>query len=291
MQKKIMKKIVILGISAMMGMIPVQSKEYGLKGAIEQQQSILEESIFQDKNKEEAQNVDMKTRVYVEMYDDKGTEYMEWVPLQLDVAWLLDNKPDKILAAFRWTDSEGTQWAVTYNKTNFWLTKFPPAGYPFKLNAGYRLDGTLYATCRKRYIGREKSWHEGVRREYDTEGNVIKEVDKDEPFRGYSWEQLKHFLEVECNLDILANDTMYDRPLVTIERRVFYDSDYWTDEYGMEKEVNRETGRGVWEVSWISYEHRGHMQLHIDGVDGDILRYEPIRKGYADDDGNIVELD
>lgn len=283
MQKKIMKKIVILGISAMMGMIPVQSKEYGLKGAIEQQQSILEESIFQDKNKEEEQNMDMKTRVYVEMYDDKGTEYMEWVPLQLDVAWLLDNKPDKILAAFRWTDSEGAQWAVTYNKTNFWLTKFSPAGYPFKLNAGYRLDGTLYATCRKRYIGRQKSWHEGVRREYDTEGNVIKEVDKDEPFRGYSWEQLKHFLEVECNLDILANDTMYDRPLVTIERRVFYDSDYWTDEYGMEKEVNRETGRGVWEVRWISYEHRGHMQLHIDGVDGDILRYEPIRKGYADD--------
>ena len=56
-------------------------------------ESVLEESIFQDKNKEEAQNVDMKTRVYVEMYDDKGTEYMEWVPLQLDVAWLLDNKP------------------------------------------------------------------------------------------------------------------------------------------------------------------------------------------------------
>ena len=52
MQKKIMKKIVILGISAMMGMIPVQSKEYGLKGAIEQHQSILEESIFQDKNKD-----------------------------------------------------------------------------------------------------------------------------------------------------------------------------------------------------------------------------------------------
>ena len=57
-----MKKIVILGISAMMGMIPVQSKEYGLKGAIEQQQSILEESIFQDKNKEEEQNMDKKTK-------------------------------------------------------------------------------------------------------------------------------------------------------------------------------------------------------------------------------------
>ena len=50
----------------------------------------------------------------------------------------------------------------------------------------------------------------GVWREYDIEGNLIKETDMDKPYRMYSWQNILLFIK-EHNIDLYDEQTFVDR--------------------------------------------------------------------------------
>ena len=50
----------------------------------------------------------------------------------------------------------------------------------------------------------------GVWREYDIEGNLIKETDMDKPYRKYSWQNILLFIK-EHNIDLYDEQTFVDR--------------------------------------------------------------------------------
>ena len=55
-----------------------------------------------------------------------------------------------------------------------------------------------------------KEFNCGIWREYDIEGNLIKETDMDKPYRMYSWQNILLFIK-EHNIDLYDEQTFVDR--------------------------------------------------------------------------------
>ena len=73
----------------------------------------------------------------------------------------------------------------------------------------------------------------GVWREYDIEGNLIKETDMDKPYKKYSWQNILLFIK-EHNIDLYGEQTSLDRYVDELNVPYWYIS--WRDK---EKKVFR----------------------------------------------------
>ena len=73
----------------------------------------------------------------------------------------------------------------------------------------------------------------GIWREYDIEGNLIKETDMDRPYRKYSWQNILLFIK-EHNIDLYDEQTFVDRYVDELNVPYWYIS--WRDK---EKKVFR----------------------------------------------------
>ena len=103
------------------------------------------------------------------------------------------------------TDSMGCAISVTKNDVGYITTKQREKSL-FGEYRYYFLNGNIQESGE--YFLREFKC--GVWREYDIEGNLIKETDMDKPYRKYSWQNILLFIK-EHNIDLYDEQTFVDR--------------------------------------------------------------------------------
>ena len=102
-------------------------------------------------------------------------------------------------------DSMGCAISVTKNDVGYITTKQREKSL-FGEYRYYFLNGNIQESGE--YLLREFKC--GIWREYDIEGNLIKETDMDKPYRKYSWQNILLFIK-EHNIDLYDEQTFVDR--------------------------------------------------------------------------------
>ena len=104
-----------------------------------------------------------------------------------------------------YTDSMGYTVYLCKNDSGYLKTRWK-AGNLFGEHRYYFLNGNVQETGE--YFLRE--FNCGIWREYDIDGNLIKETDMDRPYRKYSWQNILLFIK-EHNIDLYDEHTIVDR--------------------------------------------------------------------------------
>ena len=125
-------------------------------------------------------------------------------------------------------DSMGCAISVTKNDVGYITTKQREKSL-FGEYRYYFPNGNLQKTGE--YF--HKEFNCGIWREYDIEGNPIKETDMDRPYRKYSWQNILLFIK-EHNIDLYDEHTIVDRYVDELNVPYWYIS--WRDK---EKKVFR----------------------------------------------------
>ena len=105
----------------------------------------------------------------------------------------------------RYTDSMGYVVYLCKNDSGYLKMRWRKGGL-FGEYRYYFLNGNIQESGE--YFLREFKC--GVWREYDIEGNLIKETDMDKPYRMYSWQNILLFIK-EHNIDLYDEQTFVDR--------------------------------------------------------------------------------
>ncbi len=127
-----------------------------------------------------------------------------------------------------YTDSMGYVVYLCKNDSGYLKTRYRKGGL-FGEYRYYFLNGNIQETGE--YFLREFKC--GIWREYDIEGNLIKETDMDKPYRMYSWQNILLFIK-EHNIDLYDEHTIVDRYVDELNVPYWYIS--WRDK---EKKVFR----------------------------------------------------
>ena len=104
-----------------------------------------------------------------------------------------------------YTDSMGYTVYLCKNDSGYLKTRWK-AGNLFGEYRYYFLNGNIQETGE--YFLRE--FNCGRWREYDIDGNLIKETDMDKPYKGYSWQNIMLFIK-KRNIDLYDEETNIDR--------------------------------------------------------------------------------
>ena len=118
-------------------------------------------------------------------------------------------------------DSMGCAISVTKNDVGYITTKQREKSL-FGEYRYYFPNGNLQKTGE--YF--HKEFNCGIWREYDIEGNLIKETDMDKPYRKYSWQNILLFIK-EHNIDLYDEQTIVDRYVDELNVPYWYIS--WRD--------------------------------------------------------------
>jgi len=142
------------------------------------------------------------------------------------------------------TDEYGKEHYLRDVGEEYW-EKISTENNPLVLNFGYYPSGTL------KYKGLDYHGNGipiGVWTEYDEKGNIVKQTDYDEPYKGFPWEKLKAYMESK-DIDLMD-------PLTSVSRS--------------------DTPPFVWSISWDTkrlndYGAQAIMNEKIDGNTGEVL--------------------